>query len=451
MAKKLIHFGSSVGRRRSRQEPIVKLTAPARDHTWFANNPSGNPPLAVIYAISVVSLTANTVLSPSLPEILVDLDLSKRWAGIIVGAGPAPGILFAPILGVLADRYGKRLIVSLSLCLFGLATVPIALAPNVWLLIAGRALQGVGASTLVAIAIAIIADFWDGDDRTRYIGWNSAVITSCVALLPLAGGITADLSSWRWAAALQLIAIPAALLVWLKLPDASFVEANPTTTSAGTDDYDGPNDRAEVTVGNRLKKLGGSARQTHVRPVLVLGFVSFFLIFGVFLTIMPLFLKSEFGLETTERSLVIALPGAFAVLGALSVSAIRRRLDSHWKVLAIGLGLFCAAFVGLSVAPVIALVIAAAALYGFAEGFTIPTMQETSVRAAPPSERATYVALFTSASRTGQAVGPLAAAAIASTVGDRISLGAAALVAGSTVVYILRVRDRSDKILHRPR
>lgn len=427
-------------------------------HTWFASKPDGKPPLAVIYAISVASLTANTVLAPSLPDILQDLDLAKKWAGPIVGAGPLPGILFAPIFGVLADRYGKRLIVSLALGLFGLATIPIAVAPNVWLLILGRLIQGIGASTLVAVAIAIIADFWDGDDRARYIGWNSAVITTCVALLPLAGGITADLTSWRWAAALQLIALPTALLVWFRLPDATVAPASDSVVSdaakasAPSDSVpsDGAlngsalkNDGEVATIRRRLKNLGRSATQRHVRPVLVLGFVSFFLIFGVFLSIMPLYLKSEFGLETTERSLVIALPGAFAVLGSLSVSAIRGRIQNQWSILAAGLSLFALAFVGLSVAPMIAFAIAAAALYGYAEGFTIPTMQEATVRAAPAGQRATYVAIFTSASRAGQSVGPITAAAVATFVGDRFSLGSAAAVAALTVSYIFRVRHRS--------
>ena len=400
------------------------MAVTSRNHGWFVTGPNGTPPLTVVFAISVASLTANTVLAPSLPEILNDLSLSTQWAGVIVGAGALPGIVFSPIFGVLADRHGKRLIVTAALTIFGLMALPVALAPNGWLLLAARVGQGIGASTLVGIAVAIIADFWDGEQRAKLIGWNSAVITTCVAVFPLLGGLTADLTSWRWAAGLQTIALPVALWVWFQLPDQ-------------TADHDRHNgrDQSNPTIADRFSKLAGTATQKAVRPIFVAGFVAFFLIFGVFLTVMPLYLQSEFGLQTTARSVVIALPGVFAILGALSVNVIRRRIKGAWLVLASGLAVFAIAFAGLSVAPVLAIAIAAVTLYGVAEGFTIPTMQEAAVNAAPPEERATYVALFVSAARAGQTAGPVAIATVASVGGARFSLAVAALIAVMTVSY----------------
>jgi len=377
------------------------------------------PSLVTVYAISAMALTSNTVLAPSLPEILDDLTLGKGWAGIIVGAGSLPGVVMAPVFGTLADRYGKRLIVTIALTIFGLASIPIMTAESVWVLIGGRLIQGVGASSLVSVAIAIIADHWSGLTRSRYIGGNSAVITTCIAVFPLIAGQIAEIASWRAALALQLASLPVAIATWRNLPPEK------------------PD--ASVSLRQRMGALGSTATRKDVRPSIAAGFVLFLLVFGVFLTLVPLYL--DIGLSVRQRSWVIAMPGLFAVMGSLAVGRLRVLMPNPWTLVAIGVSIFAVAFGGLSVAPVLLLVLACVAIYGFAEGITIPTLQDVTVSTAEPNERATFIALFTSGSRAGQTVGPVLASAIAAAAGERTGFFVAAMIAvGAAVVIRLQVR-----------
>ncbi|MEZ5255847.1 MAG: MFS transporter [Ilumatobacteraceae bacterium] len=68
----------------------------------------GRPPLWFIFSVTITGILANTLISPNIPDILADLGQPKSRAGLLVGIGPLPGVVVAPIIGILADRLGRR-------------------------------------------------------------------------------------------------------------------------------------------------------------------------------------------------------------------------------------------------------------------------------------------------------------------------------------------------------
>ncbi len=108
--------------------------------------------------------------------------------GVLVSAGTLPGIVMAPVIGLLADRYGRRAVVVPCLVAFGVCGALAGLAPSFGALVAIRFLQGAASAGLVNLAVVIIGDHWDGTDRIRRLGQNSAVLTVSLAVFPPVGG-----------------------------------------------------------------------------------------------------------------------------------------------------------------------------------------------------------------------------------------------------------------------
>ena len=102
------------------------------------------PSLWLIGAITVTGILSNTLIYPAIPDILDDLGIDDGAVGLLVAAASIPGIAMAPLIGVLADRYGRRRILVPCLVIFGLCGALAAFAPSfAWLLVA-RFGQGIG-------------------------------------------------------------------------------------------------------------------------------------------------------------------------------------------------------------------------------------------------------------------------------------------------------------------
>ena len=180
---------------------------------------SVRPPVLLIFAITVTGILNNTLIGPSIPDILDDLGRSESGAGFIVAAGSLPGVVVAPIIGLLADRYGRRRVLTPCLLAFAGFGLVAASAPTFEVLVGARLLQGFGTAGLINLAVVLISDHWDGEQRTALIGRNAAVLTLALALAPSIGGVIADLAHWRVALMLYGVGVPAAAAVWRLLPE----------------------------------------------------------------------------------------------------------------------------------------------------------------------------------------------------------------------------------------
>jgi MFS transporter, DHA2 family, methylenomycin A resistance protein len=100
--------------------------------------------------------------------------------------------------GDIADLMGRRRVFIAGLIAFGASSVLCALAPTVPILVAGRALQGLGAAAILPTSLAIINHaFADSDERTRAIGFWAALGSLALVAGPLVGGALVDTLSWR--------------------------------------------------------------------------------------------------------------------------------------------------------------------------------------------------------------------------------------------------------------
>ena len=345
------------------------------------------PPFALIAAVTVTGVMGNTLISPAIPDIRDDFGLSNAAAGVLVAAAAFPGVFLAPLIGVLADRFGRREVVVPCLVTFGLAGGLAAFAPSFSMLLVARLVQGAGAAGLVNLAVVIIGDNWDGLERTRMIGRNSAALLSSIVVLPPIGGLLAE--QWGWRATF--------VAYWVALVTAAAVIRWVPRTPRG-----------DTRMRDQLRATVPYLRSRAVLGPVTIAFVAFMLIFGLFLTVMPVYLEDRFGVSAGWRGLVLALPAVTSTLGSLSVARLAGRFGLR-RTLAVACALWVGAFAMIAGVPVLAVLCVAVLIYGFGEGVLIPTLQDAVASAAPASSRGATVALFVSFARAGQSAGPLLA------------------------------------------
>jgi len=111
--------------------------------------------------------------------------------------------------GAMGDRYGRRRILLAGIAIFGLASLLCAFAFNLWVLVGGRVLQGIGAALLLPNSLAILGATFQDKARGRAIGIWAAAGAAAGAVGPLLGGWLIDTVGWR---AIFTINLPVAAL-----------------------------------------------------------------------------------------------------------------------------------------------------------------------------------------------------------------------------------------------
>lgn len=383
------------------------------------------PPLVFIFTVTLTGILNNTLVTPAIPDILSDLDVPDARSGLLVASGSAAGIVVAPLIGFLADRFGRRSVLVTCLTIFGSFGLVAALSPTFEILLAARFLQGTGSAGLINLAVVLIGDHWTGLTRTKLVGRNASVLTVGLATMPLLSGAVTEAASWRVTFGLYTVALGTAAAAWVVLDRSRPAEALP--------------------IREQLSGAGTVLRRPEVSVTLVVAVLVFVLIFGLFLSVFPLLLADRFGMGAGLRGILISTPAFTSTLVAFNLGRIRSALSPRAVVIAGGAG-FALAFTGLGLSAVIWLTVIAATMFGASEGALIPTVQDFAMEAAPDEHRGSVVAVWVGAARFGQTIGPLLAS-LALTVWSPGTTLLAGTVVG-TVMFLVGVLGplaRSEK------
>ncbi|MFI9151049.1 MFS transporter [Streptomyces sp. NPDC053367] len=158
---------------------------------------------------SSMALLDSTVVNVALPAIGRDLDASLAGLQWTVNAYMLTLAGLILLGGSLGDHYGRRKIFVVGVVWFAAASLLCGLAPNAGVLIAARALQGVGGALLTPGSLALIQASFHPDDRGRAVGLWSGFGGIGAAVGPFLGGWLVDGPGWRW---VFLLNVPLALL-----------------------------------------------------------------------------------------------------------------------------------------------------------------------------------------------------------------------------------------------
>ncbi|MFI7350248.1 MFS transporter [Streptomyces sp. NPDC049936] len=172
-------------------------------------SPQGKWILLTTVLGSSMALLDSTVVNVALPRIGRDLDADLAALQWTVNAYLVTLAGLILLGGALGDRFGRRRIFVIGVLWFAAASLLCGIAPNAGVLIAARALQGIGGALLTPGSLALIQASFHPDDRGRAVGLWSGFGGVGAAVGPFLGGWLVDGAGWRW---VFLLNVPLALL-----------------------------------------------------------------------------------------------------------------------------------------------------------------------------------------------------------------------------------------------
>ncbi len=362
--------------------------------------------LHILFAISLMVVMGVSSITPAFPGVVEAFGISPEQVGLLITFYALPGVFLTPAFGILADRLGRKQVLVPALLLFALAGSACSLARDFEVLLGLRFLQGMGGASLGFLTATLVGDLFEADRRTEAMGYKASVLSIGSAAYPTLGGALAVLG-WYVPFILPILGLGVGALVLFGL------KLKPASTGVGLLSYLG-----EAWTGMRTPRVLGLFCAT---------FLSFVVLYGAYMTFIPLHLADRFGSAPPAIGLVMTLGSLTTALTASRLGVLSRYIPRD-RLLAVAFAIFGSAFLLIPWLPGFWWVALAAALFGVGQAWNYSVVLTLLADAAPAEHRAVFMGVNGMVLRVGQALGPLLMAAIFSVGGIRGVFTAAAAV-----------------------
>lgn len=368
--------------------------------------------LVVLALLGMIAPIATDMYLPAFPEVAADLDASSAQVQLTLTAfmlGMAVGQLF---WGPVSDRFGRYRPLLVASVVLVAASVVAPLSTGIWMLIAGRFLQGFAGSAGAVIGRAMARDLTSGVALAKVFGLLAMIGGLAPILAPVLGGLLVTSIGWRgimWVIASTAVVILASVVV--VVPESLPADRR---TPAGL-----------AQVGRSVTSvLGDRAFVGYTLCMILSGGVLFAFISGS-----SFVLQDQYGLSSSEYSLVFALNATAMVLGGALNTRLVGRLSAQ-ALLRIGVTVL-AASTGLLAA--VTAVLQQPPQWLFQVLVIVASMSITPIMA-----NATTLGLFRHGASAGMASAVMGAAqfAVAAAVSPLVSIGGEATALSMAMVMV---------------
>ena len=351
-------------------------------------------------------------IAPAFPSIADSLDVSTERIGLLITFFTIPGIIITPILGLLADRFGRKIVLVPSLLLFGAAGTACAYAASFEQMLFFRALQGMGSASLGALNLTLIGDLYSGNQRATAMGYNGSVLSIGTAFYPAVGGALAILG-WFYPFYLSLLAIPVGIFVLLKLEK---------TGSSNS-----------LNVSEIFSNVASSLVSKKVIPLFAGIFLTFIMLYGGYITFFTILLDERFEQNAFWIGLILSGSSFMTAYASSQLGKLTTRF-SEVNLIRTAAILYLVIFLIIPQVTNIWWFIIPVLIFGAAQGINIPSILNLLTGYADKEYRAAFLSVNWVVMRTGQALGPYLLGLVYAGISLNATFYAAAVAAGLFVI-----------------
>ena len=353
-----------------------------------------------LWTTVALDLVGFGIVVPILGRYAERFGASGFEVGLLFASFSLAQLIFAPLLGRLSDRIGRKPVILISLLGTALGSFITGAAGALWVLFLGRIIDGASGAS-VAVAQGAVTDIAPASERPRLLGLLGAAFGVGFVVGPALGGLASLGGAHVPFYVAGTLALINAVVAWFRLPEtrsrASRVQATAQRNEAGT------------AVGPAVRLWG----------LAVVGFVAI-VAFSGFEATFSLLVGARFGL--TEAGIAAIFVGVGVVLVVVQgglVRPINTRLGTV-QSLRVGLVLNVVGLGALSLAESWSLLIVALALLTIGQGLVSPNLSTLFASGVPDDRRGEALGFQQGVNAAGRVVGP----AMAGVLYDRVSFGA---------------------------
>jgi len=363
-------------------------------------------PLIVIFTTVFIDLVGFGIVIPVLPFYAEGtvFNATPRVVGLLFASYSIMQLIFSPILGRLSDKYGRRPVLLISIIGTGIGFLTIGFAKTLWMLFAGRILDGITGGN-ISTAQAYIADITTKENRAKGMGLIGAAFGLGFIFGPAIGGILS-----RWGIHVPFffaggLCFANALLLYFTLPETVTKDHPARQSAAG---------------GRGLAELLQSLKEPRLGFVLIIYFL-FIVAFSIMTTSFSLFTMFRFGYDAQHTGYLFAYVGLIAVViqGGLIGKLVKRFGELPLVIfgaLCFAISLFAVPFVGPAAGGLAALLLGGG-VFSLGNSLATPALTSLASKSVGAAQQGTVLGVTQSVASLARAVGPsIAALLIASSV-----------------------------------
>jgi len=355
-------------------------------------------PLLVIFITVFIDLVGFGIVIPVLPYYAegTRFGASPREVGLLFASYSVMQLVFAPVLGRLSDKHGRRPILLISLLGTCLGFLILGFATTLWMLFLGRIIDGISGGN-ISTAQAYIADITSTENRAKGMGLIGAAFGLGFVFGPAIGGILS-----RWGINVPFLfagglAFANAILLYFTLPE-TVTPDHPARVSAAS--------------GRSWKQVFEALHQTRLAFVLTIYFLSI-VAFSIMTTSFSLFMMFRLGYDAWHNGWIFAFVGIVSAIiqGGLIGKAVKHFGEPVLIIsgaLLFSISLILSPFVGPATGVIGILSICALSATGNA--LSGPSLTSLASKSASASEQGVVLGVAQSVASLARAVGPSIAA-----------------------------------------
>ncbi|MGI9529998.1 MAG: MFS transporter [Acidimicrobiia bacterium] len=397
--------------------------------------------IVLVAACTALQMTSYGIIFPLFARKIGDFGDGVAVLAASVMAYSLAGVIAAPFMGSLADRFGRRPLILGSFAIFAAAFTGYYLAATSLAFIIIRGLAGGLTAGLGPATMGLVGDIAPENERARWIGVIGGGTAAGFIVGPVLGGLLYD----RWGYGPPFFVSIAIALLTLLVGFLAIPETHPREQR-----------RRAALAQQRAARLAPKtgAAESFVaslpHPLLAFGtllFVGFSMIFAWFFIDpqLPFYVFDELGWSTSQFGLIISCYGWATLIGSLALGQSSDRFGRK-PILIIGLLLHAALYGGLVVTDVYVVVIAAFVIAGLGEALVTPALSAAYLDITPVEHRSRAMGIKTAIGSLGSLLAPALLTIVIRNVPPRgvfAIAGALILLTALLVLVALRLPGRT--------
>ena len=341
--------------------------------------------MIIIFGVTLIAVMGIASITPAFPGIIKYFGISTHQVGWLIAAFTLPGIFLTPVSGILADRFGRKVVLVPALFVFGIAGFLCSFMRDFHSLLALLFIEGIGAAGLSSINITLIGDLYTGEKRTALMGYNASILSIGTAAYPALGGFLAAFG-WQYIFYLPLLALPLGVFVIFGLNN--------------------PEPKDQQGMGEYFRRIWKNINQRSVWGLFLVNILVFVLLYGAYLTYFPILLSERLNASSVQIGLMMSIMSLVTAAISSQLGRINKRFQSK-TILLFGASFYFLSMLSLLISQSWIQVVVSVIVFGFGHGLLVPSIQNLLVGFASIKERAAFMSVNSMVLRIGQTIGPL--------------------------------------------